>query len=227
MQPEKVSGNDMVAPGEYYHICSRGVMKRRIFFDRRDYARFLFMILFFQSPLTFDNLGRSVSSYPRDINFGITSDTIEEIIRKRVVKLTAFALMPNHIHLLIKEVHETGIANYAKRFIGGYAKYFNAKYKQTGHVFESKYRRVHMKDNNQLIYASAYIHRNCTEIRRWQKREVQYPWSSYQDYANQCRWPKLIHTTLIGEQFKNGREYAEWVETSGAKDYLSDPLLDV
>lgn len=226
MQLEK-SGNDIVAPGEYYHICSRGVMKRQIFFDNRDYARFLFMILFFQSPIAFDNLGRFVSNYPSDINFGLAAETIITIVRKRIVELAAFAVMPNHIHLLIKEMDEKGIATYAKRFIGGYAKYFNTKYKQTGHVFESKYRRVHIKDNDQLLYVSAYIHRNCTEVKGWQRREVQYPWSSYQDYANRCRWPKLLDTTLISEQFKNGKEYADWVETSGAKDYLFDPLLDV
>lgn len=52
-----------IAPGEYYHICNRAVNKQTIFHDTRDYFRFLFLILYFQSPMVFQQLGRLVKDF--------------------------------------------------------------------------------------------------------------------------------------------------------------------
>ena len=44
-----------IVEGEYYHVLARGVNKQKIFFDKRDYSRFLFYILFYQSPVSIQN----------------------------------------------------------------------------------------------------------------------------------------------------------------------------
>ena len=45
-----------IVPGEYYHVFNRGNNKQDIFYDQKDWARLLFLILYFQSPLNFYNL---------------------------------------------------------------------------------------------------------------------------------------------------------------------------
>lgn len=52
-----------IVSGEYYHILGRGNNKQKIFRDKKDYIRFLFLILYFQSPVTFINIGRMVKHY--------------------------------------------------------------------------------------------------------------------------------------------------------------------
>ena len=42
--------------------------------------------------------------------FDIDNDIKNEIVKKRFVELTAFALMPNHFHLIVKETKEGGMA---------------------------------------------------------------------------------------------------------------------
>lgn len=206
------------ALGEYYHLYNRGFTKSRIFEDKADYARFLFLILHLQSPLSFENIGRFSSHFVRRGRFNISAEKVAKIVTQQQIRLHAFILMPNHFHLIVEEVSDGGIVKFMKRFGNAYTKYFNARHNRSGYLFQGPCRAVHIGDNEQLLYTSAYIHRNCHELSNWRNKSADYPWSSYQDYASDNRWPKLLATDLIREQFANGSEYREWVETSGAKD---------
>ncbi|MBI3305989.1 transposase [Candidatus Nomurabacteria bacterium] len=209
--------NIKIAPGEYYHIFNRGVNKQLIFHDSADRVRFLFLILYFQSPITFINIGRPVKSFVKHSVFNIEGVTTREIINSRFVELTSFVLMPNHFHLIIKEVEENGIARYMQRVLNSYTKYYNTKYNKSGHLFQGPYKAVHVKNNNQLLYLSAYIHRNPRELKEWQNKESSYPWSSYQDFVNKNRFEGLLVLDIISEQFENHKEYDDFVKTSPAK----------
>ncbi len=125
--------------------------------------------------------------------------------------------MQNHFHLIVKEVEENGIARYMQRVLNSYTKYYNTKYNKSGHLFQGPYKAVHIKNNNQLLYLSAYIHRNPRELKEWQNKESSYPWSSYQDCINKNRFEGLFVPDIINEQFKNKDEYDKFVKTSGAK----------
>jgi putative transposase len=137
----------------------------------------------------------------------------------RTVELVAFCLMPNHFHLLVKEVEEGGVASYMQRVLGGYTKYFNTKYEASGHVFQGPYKAVHVKDDNQLLYLSAYIHRNPRTLEAWRAREFDYPWSSLSDFTTANRWGGLIAPDIITGQFEQTKNsnYADFVRTSTAK----------
>ena len=148
--------NIIIAPDEHYHICNRGVNKQIIFHDTRDHFRFLFLILYFQSTITFDQIGRVVDAFVLSPALDIRG----EVVKKRTVELVAFCIMPNHFHLIIKELEENGITNYMQRVLTAYSKYYNTKYEKSGHVFQGPYRAVHITDDRQLLHASAYIHRN-------------------------------------------------------------------
>ncbi|MBI2097619.1 MAG: transposase [Candidatus Vogelbacteria bacterium] len=216
---EKQKRNSPPAPGEYYHVYNRGVLKRDIFLDTRDYARFLFLLLFHQSPTTtFTNLNREVSYFVKHQMFNISNQDIKKITEKKKVNLIAFTLMPNHFHLLLQEQDGTGISKYLQRLGNAYAKYFNTKYRQNGHLFQGRYQSVHVDDNNQLLYTSAYLHKNCAELKGWRGREHLYPWSSYADFIDNNRWTGLLKLEIILEQFSGGENYRRWVNESGAKD---------
>ena len=100
-----------------------------------------------------------------------------------------------------------------------YAKYFNQKYQTPGHVFQGPFKAIHIKDNRQLMYLSAYIHRNPRELRTWKDNEEHYPWSSLTDYVNENRWGGLLASEIILDQFEGTSKsnYASFVKTSSAK----------
>jgi putative transposase len=213
------------APGEHYHIYGRGVSKQNIFLDTRDYVRFLFIILYFQSPIIINNISAIVTNFIKHKIFNISEKSKSNILKSRKVKLVSFTLMPNHFHLILLELEECGISEYMQRVLTAYAKYFNTKYEKTGHVFQGPFQASHVDKNEYLLYLSAYIHRNVREIAKWKNKEYNYSWSSYQDCVGENRWGELLDNDIIIGQFKDGNEYKRFVHTSGAKEKLDEEIL--
>jgi len=219
----------IISPGEYYHVYNRGNNKQEIFKNDHDRARLLFSLLGLQSELVLKNISRLVSNFVHKKSLTLENDDIVNIAKKRYVDLVNFSLMPNHFHLILFERQAGGISRYMQRVLNSYTKYFNTRHEKHGHLFGGTYRAVHIEDNEQLLYASAYVHRNCNALPKWAGRSSEYPWSSYQDFATKNRWGELLVQTPILEQFASRNEYYEWVETSGAKDrewefYLPDTV---
>ncbi|MEI7709179.1 MAG: transposase [bacterium] len=215
--------NIKIAPGEYYHIFNRGTRKQAIFHDANDWFRFLFLILYFQSPVIFPNISRLSKQLVQPSVLNIDKEVLNKIIKDRYVELISFCLMQNHFHLILKEEKEGGIAQYMQRILNAYTKYYNTKYQKSGHLFQGPYKAVHISDNTQLLHVSAYIHRNPRELATWTNKEDKYLYSSYQDFINENRWGKLLASDIVLEQFKDKDEYHDFVKTSSSK-LLEDEL---
>jgi|SRR3989344_1464254 len=210
--------NPRISPGEYYHLFNRGVHKETIFHNSIDFARFLLIVLSFQSPVVIPNVSRLSKSFVQHRVLNKDMLDLEKIAAKRYVELVAFCLMPNHFHLIVKEVHEGGISRYMQRALNSFTKYSNIKYDKSGHVFQGLFKAVHIENNEQLLYLSAYIHRNPRDFSQWKDKEEKYIWSSYQDYIGENRWGSLLLPNIITDQFTDKIDYEEFVRTSTAKE---------
>ncbi|HEY4506188.1 MAG TPA: transposase [Candidatus Paceibacterota bacterium] len=195
---------------EYYHIYNRGVRKHSIFEDSYDRCRFLFLLFHAQASIPLLNVGRHTKEFERRGYLNTRESSIHKITKNRVVELTTFILMDNHFHLIVKEVKEGGISKYMQKILNGYTKYSNAKYKESGHLFQGSFKAVHIATNEQLLHVSAYIHRNIRDDTKWKDKEHNYPWSSFKDYTSDNRWGDLIKREIILGQFKNPQEYFEF-----------------
>ncbi|MBU3942922.1 transposase, partial [Patescibacteria group bacterium] len=171
-----------------------------------------------QSPVKLDNISRQVNYFLKNNEFNVSDDIVKKIIKERSVELVAFILMPNHFHLILKERKENGISNYMHRVLTSFSKYSNAKYKISGHLFQGTFKSIHIEDDPQLLYLSAYVHNNVREVKGWNKKEHLYPWSSYQDFVKENRWGELLKPEIILDQLSNKEEYKSFVQKSGAKD---------
>ena len=103
------------------------------------------------------------------------------------------------------------------RVQNAFGKSFNTKYEKTGHVFQGAYKAVPVTNDNQLVYLSAYIHKNPRELPQWKNKEHEYPWSSFRDYKEN-RWGLLLKPEIILERFKDFEEYKQFVKESPAKE---------
>lgn len=208
-------------PGEYFYVYNRGAFNQNIFKEHADWKRFLFSVLYSQSPTQMKNIQRHVKTFSASEGFEVSGEDTESVLENRFVELTAFCLMPNHFHLLIKETEENGIPHYMQRIANGYTKYFNTKYGTNGRIFQGPYQIVHVKNSHQLLYLSAYIHQKPRELKAWKGKEFEYPWSSLQDLTEANRWGGLLEADIIAEQFEAEPDsnYADFVRTSRAKDF--------
>lgn len=147
--PQKNAIKTYVEQG-FYHVYNRGVEKRAIFEDPRDYAVFLGYLMAYLSPPEKDSPSptkRTVLSYvPKNYH-----DTIE---------LHAFALMPNHFHLLIKQTDERTMESFFRSLATRYSMYFNRHYGRVGGLFQGRYKAVIVTSDEQLVHLSRYIHMN-------------------------------------------------------------------
>lgn len=207
------------SPGEYYHVYNRGVARQTLYQDQLDWVRMLFSILYYQSPARFDNVRRVCDTYDSGLGFEVDQDTFSSVMDGRQVELVAFCIMPNHFHLIVRELVEGGMSRYLQRVMVSYTMFCNTKYDGSGHVFQGRFNAKHIPDNEYLMHLSAYIHRNPRELKTWKGREAEYPWSSYQDYVKENRWGGLLAQEIILDQFAGTKEsnYADFIKTSPAK----------
>lgn len=217
--------NIAFAPNEYYHVCGRGSGGQDLFLDESDRNRFLFLILHLQSPIQLSNISLYANRYSKKNTFGVNPDTLSEMVKKRSLELIAYCLMGNHFHLIVGNLDDGAVSIYMHRVLMAYSKYFNAKYRKRGHVFQGPFSAVHIKNNTQLLHASCYIHKNPRDIPEWQNSYMEYPYSSIGDYIKESRWGELLKTDIVLGQFKNQAAYKHFVDTSTAKEYLFEEIL--
>jgi len=156
----------------YYHIYSRGVNKNPIFVDEVDYRFFLYLLkLYLMNPQNTTKLIKQESKkFMR-----IPKNYYQKLI------IICYCLMPNHIHLLVKQTEKMIMAEFMKAMMTKYVMYFNRKYKRTGHLFESRYKAAIIDSDPYLLHLTRYIHLNPQDLN---SEEVKFSktWSSFKDY---------------------------------------------
>lgn len=159
--------------GSFYHIYNRGVEKRKIFMDKWDHLRFLETLDFYRkSPVPM-----KLSDFRRGV---IKLKKIEN--QTELVRIYCYCLMPNHFHLLIQQLSDSGISEFLRRVADSYTRYFNTKYERVGSLFQGVFKAKLVETDEYLLQVSKYIHRNSFPLDEWEGRV--YPYSSYPYYLS-------------------------------------------
>jgi len=147
-------------PNTFYHIYNRGVEKRKIFLDQQDYSVFLSYLKTYLDPK--DETGLLKIFISPQTSWKEKDKANKELHLKNYfgqLELVCYALMPNHFHLLIKQIRPS--LNFFMGSIGTrYGMYFNKKYKRDGSLFQDVYKAVAVETDEQLLHLSRYIHLN-------------------------------------------------------------------
>ncbi len=142
----------IISEGEYYHLYNRGVEKRNIFLTRQDRDRFKRLLYVANSTAPF--IFRDIEKLElKDIDRG-----------KPLVAIAAWVLMPNHFHILVKEITEGGTAMFMRKLCTGYSSYFNKRHVRVGPLLQGRYKSEHVTEDTHLKYLFAYIHLNPLKL---------------------------------------------------------------
>lgn len=109
---------------------------------------------------------------------------MKELIKvkeKYSYSLYAYVLMPNHIHLCIKD-NKQALSKIMHSLLVSYAEYFNKKYERIGYLFQDRFLSEPIENEIYLKNVIRYIHFN-PEKAGIQKYN-QYRWSSYLKYLS-------------------------------------------
>ena len=86
-------------------------------------------------------------------------DRLGDILTDTETPCYAWALIPNHFHLLLK-TGSTPIANVMRRLLTGHAVYFNRRHRRHGHLFQNRYKSILCQEETYLLELVRYIHLN-------------------------------------------------------------------
>ncbi|MCZ2845921.1 MAG: transposase [Candidatus Bathyarchaeota archaeon] len=134
-------------------------------------------------------------------------DILKKKKQKGEYELYAYCLMNNHVHLLIKEKKDP-ISRIMQRINISYVNYFNHEYQQVGHLFQGRFNSEPVEDENYLLSALSYIHKNPEEAFLVKNLE-EYPWSSYYLYTQKTSQPSfLVEQEYILSLFSSNKDMA-------------------
>lgn len=133
------------------------------------------------------------------------------------IEILSYCLMDNHVHLL---VHPRGgdISKFMQAVNNPYAKYYNRTYGRKGHLFADRFKNIVVKDLNQLLRNSTYIHNNAKDLLYKGYKSIEdYPYSSIKDYTQTGEGrglakPNYIFSCLGGGWLKAQNDYKVLLE---------------
>ena len=199
---------------EIYHIMTRGIDDNLIFKDIDDYYRGIFSIYEFNNtkPVTIFRRRREIQALKNRLKKLGRDPASYKFLdeRKPLVEIFAFSLMPNHVHLLMRQLQDDGITKFMLKVGSGYGGYFNRKYERKGYVFQNRFSAVHIKTEEQLKTVFVYVHTNPTSLTepKWKEIGIRNPekaieflenfkWSSYPDYIGKSNFPSVTKRDFL------------------------------
>lgn len=109
--------------------------------------------------------------------------------------LYAWALLPNHAHLLLRSGPQ-GLPQFMRRFLTGYALAYNRHHHRVGHVFQNRYKSIVVEEDAYFRELIRYIHLNPLRA------------GLIPDLAQLARYPWCGHAALLGHDCLPGQDRA-------------------
>ncbi len=197
------------ADGHIYHVYNRGVDKRDVFLDDMDYFRFVNHLY----ELNDGNQVRNVQYYLNHKTGNVEARKLFGIQEREVlVEVLVFTLMPNHFHLMLRQVQENGIVRFMQKLGTGYTMYFNKKYERVGCLFQGPFKAAHIIEEAHLIHLPHYIHTNPLILKYGGLTSIfssliDYRWSSFPDYIGRKNFPHVTERGFLLDIFGGEEKY--------------------
>jgi len=198
------------AEGQIYHVFNRGVEKRDIFIDDKDYLRFIHDLYEFNDIKPVRNLHYFMNHKTGNVEARKIYGYQE---REAIVEILVFTLMPNHYHLMLRQIKDDGIVKFMQKLGTGYTMYFNKRYSRVGGLFQGRFKAVHLTREEHFIYLPYYIHSNpyrgSTSI--WELEK--YRWSSFPDYIGKRNFPSVTEREFLLDIFGGEEKFKAYTES--------------
>jgi len=142
---------------------------------------------------------------------------IEKCVAQTGISIFAWALMPNHIHLLIQTCAEP-LSKFMQKLLTGHAIYFNKKYGRVGHLFQNRYKSILVQADIYLLKLVRYIHINPlkAEIVSDYQMLRSYPWTGHPGLIHPGYYPwqetAQVLNTFSGNKTTKIDKYAQFIE---------------
>lgn len=211
---------DPLENGEFYHIFTRSIADFKIFNNEIDFRRIQQLIKYYQvnNNIKFSDFLSLKIVQREGFNSAFRMLSAD---KDNLVQIIAYCLMPTHIHLILKQLEKNGIPKYMKDILNSYTRYFNTKHKRKGPLWESRFKSVLVKTDEQLLHLTRYVHLNPVTAKIFNRPE-KWQFSSYGEYLSKvndataiCQFNDVLeiepssYRKFVGDRISYQRELAK------------------
>lgn len=154
---------------------------------------------------------------------------LEDIAEECGIRVYAFCLMTNHVHLVV-ETPQANLGQFMHKLETAYTIYYNKRHGESGHLTQGRYGAKAVEGAAYLLTLTRYVHLNPVYVGRLVHKPVAervkalraYPWSSYQTYLGKkgCKVvkPQALLAMMGGRsQGRQRVEFRRFVEAALAE----------
>ena len=126
-------------------------------------------------------------------------DRFSNLLSTTGTECLAWALLPNHFHLLLRP-HKTSLSHLMRRLLTGYAVTFNRRHERSGHLFQNRYKSIICEEDVYLLELIRYIHLNPLRAKLVPDMETldNYPWCGHAELMGNHPGVGLSLDTILG-----------------------------
>lgn len=205
--------------GGVYYIYNKGFEDRNVFEDEVDYGYWMKLMERYAGGV----VEQSDKRYKSDRPYRLKRK--KEMALTGEVKILAYCLMRQSIHMLVWQKDIDGVTKLMRRLVTNYTMYLNRRHGRRGKVFAGVYKGVLVSKKDKQVFLTRWIHRLPAgkKVRRFGPVETvtgftpeEYLYSSYKKYLNHedNEWFSAERILKEFEKNKDGKtlEYRKFVE---------------
>jgi REP element-mobilizing transposase RayT len=145
--------------------------------------------------------------FPDDNSKGYYLSCLRDSKNKGNIKIFAFCVMDNHVHLLLEAENISKLSSFMNSVNAKYAKFYNTNNNRVGYVFRGRFKSEVIESTKYLVNCLAYIQNNPLKARIVENAQ-DYNYSSYTNYLT-------------------GRGIVDFKEASSYYDITSDNIKSI
>ncbi len=146
------------------------------------------------------------------------------------VNVLAYALMPNHFHLLV-QTRKSNCSEFMRHFNIRYTGWFNWRHRRCGNLYQGRYKAILVDADKYLLEVSRYLHLNPVRSGLWASRSwaerwrqaLVYGWSSLRGYVGIRKLMTPVDHEKILSMVGGRSAYREFV-IDGLRGGLGNPF---
>ena len=193
--------------GKIYHIVNRSIAGFNIFKDWNNCQKFIDILEYYNNEKNQISFSKYLTKHKYQYKDLLVLPEFP------CVKFIAFNIMPTHYHLVIKIIDEKNFSSYISAVENSFSRNFNIMYNRKGPLWESAFKAVYVRTEEQLLHVTRYVHLNPVTDYLVENPE-DWKFSSYKDYIQN---PDILGKIITELSIKNPKLYRKFVEDQ--KDY--------
>ncbi len=147
-------------------------------------------------------------TFRSDDDYKAYLDRLERYRSQCHIRIYAYCLMPNHVHLLV-ETGSTPLAKFMQGLQQSYTQHFNRRYRKVGHLFQGRYQAIICDRDKYLLALVRYIHLNAVRA-KLATRPERYRYSGHNSYLTNGT-PKIVEVRPILKLMGGKKAYERFV----------------